>query len=89
VNAAMQKINLPAVDFEAFNALDVCVEAEIQEISANLRVMPASSELARASLRRYLSRLEAARLALASARPDQYRQMIQSQFAQDSVCEDA
>jgi hypothetical protein len=87
VNTAMLKITLPAVEFEAFNALDICVESEIQEISANLRAMPASAEMARSKLRRYLSRLEAARLALASARPDQYRQMIQRQFADDNVCE--
>jgi hypothetical protein len=85
VNSAMLKITLPAVEFEAFNALDICVETEIQEISANLRTMPASAEMARANLRRYLSRLEAARLALAAARPAQYRAMIQRQFAEDSV----
>ena len=84
---AQMRINLPAVDFEAFNALDICVEQEINEISASLRVMPASAEMARASMRRYLSRLQAARLALAAARPDHYREMIQSQYARDSVCE--
>ena len=87
MNTAMQKITLPAVDFDAFNALDICVEQEINEISANLRAMPASAEMARASMRRYLSRLQAARLALAAARPDHYREMIQSQYARDSVCD--
>jgi hypothetical protein len=38
-------------------------------------------------LRRYLSRLQAARLSLAAARPPGYREMIQSQFAADNVCE--
>jgi hypothetical protein len=83
----MTKITLPAVEFEAFNALDICVEQEINEISANLRQMSAGAELARANLRRYLTRLLAARLALAAARPEGYRQMIQSQYTRDSVCE--
>ena len=84
---AMQKINLPAVEFEAFNALDICVESEIQEVSEDLRTMPASAEMARAKLRRYLERLQLARRALATARPEGYRQMIQSQYARDSVCD--
>jgi hypothetical protein len=87
VNSAMPKISLPAVDFEAFNALDICVEAEINEISLDLARMPATAEMARASLRRYLSRLQAARLSLAAARPPGYREMIQRQFADDNVCE--
>jgi hypothetical protein len=84
VNIAM-KVALPTVDFEAFNALDICVESEINEISANLRAMPASAEMARASLRRYLTRLQAARLSLAAARPAGYREMIQSQYASDAA----
>lgn len=87
MSATAMNITLPAIEFEAFNALDICVEQEISEISASLRVMPVGAEMARANLRRYLSRLEAARLALAAARPAQYRAMIQSQFAQDSVCD--
>lgn len=86
MNSAM-KITCPSFEFDAFNALDICVEQEINEISANLRAMPASAEMARASMRRYLGRLQAARLALAAARPPQYREMIQSQFARDSVCD--
>ena len=85
-NAAMN-ITLPPIDFEAFNALDVCVESEIAEISDSLRIMPATAALARANLRRYLQRLQAARNVLAAGRPAQYRQMIQSQFATDSVCD--
>jgi hypothetical protein len=87
VSNAEMKINLPQVEFEAFNALDICVESEIQELSGALRAMPASAEMARASMRRYLSRLEAARLAIAAARPERYREMIQSQYARDSVCD--
>lgn len=81
------KINLPAIEFEAFNALDVCVEAEIQELSANLRVMPESAALAKANLRRYLERLQSARTVIAAARPGMYRELIQSRYARDSVCD--
>jgi hypothetical protein len=84
---AEAKINIPALPFEAFNALDICVESEIAEVSDSLRVMPATAALARANLRRYLERLQAARTLFAAARPAQYREMIQSQFARDSICD--
>jgi hypothetical protein len=87
MSTAQMKINLPPLEFEAFNAVDICIETEIKEISADLRAMPAGAELARANLRRYLSRLQAARLAIDAARPPQYRAMIQRQFAADNVCD--
>jgi hypothetical protein len=81
------KITLPAIEFEAFNALDVCVESEIQEISGTLRLMPDTAALAKDNLRRYLTRLQAARTVIAAARPGAYRELIQSRYARDSVCD--
>jgi hypothetical protein len=84
---AQLKITLPPMEFEAFNALDILLEQEIAELSHQLRVMDGRAELARANVRRYLTRLQTARTLIAAGRPPGYRELIQSQFARDSVCD--
>lgn len=72
------KIDLP-LTFEEFNALDILINSEIQELTANLRNMDASAVCARQTVEKFLSRLAMTRATVERLRPAGYVDMIRAQ----------
>lgn len=65
------KIDLP-LTFEEFNALDILINTEIAELTANLRQMSASANAARATVEKFLSRLAMTKETIERLRPAGY-----------------
>ncbi len=70
-------INIP-LDFEEFNALDILVNAEIAELTLNLRRLDPDLKEVRQKMEKYISRLARARDRLARERPHGYVEMIRA-----------